>query len=142
MLLFLIWFDNKNIPLIVVVTSVVPIFAISVVEGIKNTDKKLIERAKFYKIKSLKIVRNIYFPSVTGYIVSSLKTALGTTFRIAVMAEVLAHPGNGIGDRMNSARINVETVDIFAWTIIIIGMTIAFEKIISIVFEKILTERV
>lgn len=139
LLLFLIWFDNKNIPFIVVVISVMPSFAISVVEGIKNTDKKLIEMAKFYKIKTMKIIKDIYMPAVSGYILSAFKTALGITFRVAVMAEVLAHPGNGIGERMNSARINVETVDIFAWTIIIIVITIGFEKIVSFIFEKILT---
>lgn len=141
LLLFLIWFDNKLIPFIVVVISIAPLFAINVDEGIKNTDKKLIEMAKFYKIKNMKIIREIYIPAVSGYMISALKSALGITFRVAVMAEVLAHPGNGIGDRMNSARINVETIDIFAWTIIIVLFTVIFEQIITFVFGKILTHR-
>lgn len=137
LLLALIWFDNRIVPLFIIIISTGPVIIINVSEGIKRTDPKLLEMAKLYQVKKGRIIRDIYIPSIAGYIVSSLKIVFSLAYRTAVMAEVLAHPGNGIGEKMSWARINVETADIISWTFVIIGLAVLTNKLFSRLSDKI-----
>lgn len=128
-LLALIWVSSVNVAYIVIATSVFPLIALNLSEGIIRVDKKLIGMANFYKVSFKKKLFHIYIPSVMGYVFSSLRIIIGNGVKLAVMAEVLSHPGSGIGERMSWARINVETSHIFAWTIIIIVATFGIDFI-------------
>ena len=131
-LLALIWLDNKLIPLFVVVAAVIPIIILNIAEGIKRVDKKLLQMADIYNFSKIKILKNIYIPSVAGYFESSLKIVLGNSFKVVVMAEVLSHPGMGIGEKMSWARINIETADLLAWSIIVVLITFFFMGLMNL----------
>lgn len=135
-LLALIWFDNTVVPVFIIVVAAAPTFIISVSEGIMRTDPKLLEMAKVFRIKRLKVIRSIIIPSILGYLLASVKIVFGLTYRTAVMAEVLAHPGGGIGEKMNWARINVETADIIAWTLVIILFAFLVDELIELATKK------
>jgi len=79
--------------------------------------------ADIYNLGHKKIIKNIYIPSIAGYFESSLKIVFGNTFKVVVMAEVLAHPGAGIGEKMSWARINIETADLMAWSFLVVIIT-------------------
>lgn len=135
-LLALIWFDNTVVPVFIIVVAAAPTFIISVSEGILRTDPKLLEMAKVFRVRRLKVIRSIVIPSILGYLFASVKIVFGLTYRTAVMAEVLAHPGGGIGEKMNWARINVETADIIAWTLIIILFAFIIDELLSLAVKK------
>jgi len=128
LMLALLWFDTGIVPFFVIVFSIFPIITLTIQEGVLRVDEKLLEMAKIYEVGLKNVLIGIYLPSITGYILSSLRIVVGVAFKIAVMAEVLAHPGNGIGEKMSWARINIETPEIVAWTIIIIGITYLADK--------------
>jgi len=136
LLLALIWFDTTTVPLFVIALSVFPIISINIAEGIKRTDKKLLEMASIYRVKRIDVIRSIYIPSVAGYMISSIRIVVGFAFKIAVMAEVLAHPGTGIGEKMSWARINVETAEIIAWTVIVIFVTWLVDHLLMLLIDK------
>lgn len=134
-LLALIWFDNKLIPVFVVIVAVIPIIILNIAEGVKRVDKKLLQMAKIYNFSKKKTIKKIYIPSIAGYFESSLKIVFGNTFKVVVMAEVLAHPGTGIGEKMSWARINIETADLLAWSFIVVIITFIIMGILN-VFKK------
>ena len=136
LLLALIWFDTTTVPIFVIALSVFPIISINIAEGIKRTDKKLLEMASIYRVKRVDVIRSIYIPSVAGYMISSIRIVVGFAFKIAVMAEVLAHPGTGIGEKMSWARINVETAEIIAWTVVIIFVTWLVDHLLMLLIDK------
>ena len=135
-LLTIIWFDHSFIPLFVIVVATIPIIILNTSEGIKKTDVKLIEMAIFYKVGLYKRIKDIYIPSIIGYLFASLKLVIGFVFKVAVMAEVLSHIEGGIGDKLSWAQVNINTSDIIAWTIVIIILTYICEKVITELFQK------
>jgi NitT/TauT family transport system permease protein len=73
--------------------------------------------AKVYDIRPLKIFKGIYLGSVKPFLAAGMNTALGLAFRVAVAAEVLANPKYGIGTKLLHAKYNLETAEVFAWTL-------------------------
>lgn len=136
-LLALIWFPAERISIYIVTIATFPIIALSTAEGILNIDNKLLQMAQVFKFSRLKIIRFIYLPNITGYLSAALKIAIGLTLRAAVMAEVLSHPGNGVGEKMSWARINIETAEIIAWTIVIVIATLILDFVLNKIFSNI-----
>lgn len=134
-LLAIIWFDSEIIPVIVVMLATSPIMILNIAEGVKRVDNKLLSMAKIYKISKKNIFTKIYLPSIAGYLESSIKIVIGNTFKVVVMAEVLAHPNKGIGEKMNWARINIETAELIGWSILIVSITFIFMRGIKFVSE-------
>ncbi len=130
LLIALIWFDVQLIPIILVILATFPIITINTAEGIMTTDRKLLEMASVYSVPRKKIVSDIYIPEITGYIRSSFRIALGFTIKVALMAEVLSHPGSGIGERLSWARINVEMADLIMYTLLAVLMTLLLSRIL------------
>lgn len=137
LLLALIWFSSDIIPIFIVAVAVLPVITINTAEGLVRTDKNLLEMAELYNVPFRRIIKEIYIPQIMGYLLSGIKIAVGITFRVSVMAEVLSHPGNGIGEKMSWARINIETADIIAWTIVIITATLILDYFVERIFNKI-----
>lgn len=135
-LLALIWFDNTFVPVFIIVVTTAPTFIISVSEGILRADPKLLEMAKVFRVARPRIIRSIIIPSILGYLLASVKIVFGLTYRTAVMAEVLAHPGGGIGEKMNWARLNVETADLIAWTLIIVLFAFLVDELLVLASKK------
>lgn len=120
LLLVLVWFSGSAVPLIIVFLASFPIIALNTETGVLTTDRKLLEMANLFKVKRSEKIRKIYLPSIRNYVASSLSITTGLTIRVAVMAEVLSHPGSGIGERLSWARLNVEMPALFGYTIIIV----------------------
>jgi len=135
-LIMLIWFPVRIIPLLIIFISAFPIIVFNTYEGIISTDKALINMAKVYKVPSKKILQKIYIPSLKSYLISTLNIVTGNSVKIIVMAEVLIHSPKGIGFELNQARINIETEKLFAWTIVIILLTYFFDEILNFFLVK------
>lgn len=120
LVLALIWFGFNGKPSVfILVLSVLPIIAINVSEGFQRIDPGLIEMAKIYKFSRSKVFFHIVTPSVLPYFKSGCMNALGLGWKIAVMGEVLTTT-DGIGGMLQSARLNLETDAVMAWSILIL----------------------
>jgi NitT/TauT family transport system permease protein len=133
LLIALVWFDPEIIPVLLVILSTFPIITLNTAEGIRTTDYKLVEMAKVFNVDSGKIVRKIYIPEIAGYIRSSFKISLGFAIKVALMAEVLAHPGSGIGERLSWARINVEMPDLVMYSAVGVIITLVLSRAFTMV---------
>lgn len=134
-ILAIIWFSYNFAPLAVNMIMCFPPIYDNVVKGIKNTDKKLLNMAKVYKVKPLRIFKGIYLGSVKPFLSAGINTALGLAFRVAVAAEVLANPKYGIGTKLLQAKYNLETSEVFAWTFMILLLSYLFEYVLKKIVE-------
>ena len=95
--LFIMWFGigiNSKIALAFVLVSVLMFF--SVFSGIKEADQRLVERVISFGGGTRTLVREVYWPSVTAWVMSNLKVAVGLAFTGAVVGEfVVATRGLG-----------------------------------------------
>lgn len=135
-ILALVWMGRETVPVFISIIMVIPIVYRNVSSGIRNTDKKLIELSKVYKVPFLKTVKNIYFPSVMPYFLSAFRSAMGLAWKAGIAAEVLTVPKNSIGKMIYESKLYLETTDLFAWTVVVILLSIIIEKIVMLIISK------
>ena len=68
----------------------------------------------------MKIIRDIYIPSILYNLTLVLNTALGINLKMVIAGEVLGQPKYGIGSSLQLERIYLNTSGVFAWIIIIL----------------------
>lgn len=132
----LIWFKSSHVPIFVALLMCFPIIWTNVVEGILQTDSKLLEMATIYRIKKLSRIRSIYIPSIKPYMMAGIKNTLGLSWKVTVAAEVLSSPKYSIGFHLLSSKIYLESDMLFAWTAVIVVLSFFFEYSIQFLFRK------
>jgi NitT/TauT family transport system permease protein len=89
--LFVIWLGIEmpsKIALAVVLVAVLVFFA--VFSGIKDVDQLLVDRVRTLGGGRMILLREVYIPSVTAWVLGSLKVAVGFAFTGAVVGEFVA----------------------------------------------------
>lgn len=123
----LVWIKSYNIPIFMAFLMVFPIIWSNIYKGIIQTDKKLIEMSKVFNFSFFKKILYIYIPSIFPYFTSACTTGIGIAWKSGIAAEVISIPKNSIGLQLYNAKIYIETIDLFSWTIIIILLSMLFE---------------
>lgn len=131
-ILALLWIKSTNVPVFIAFLMVVPIIWSNVSTGIKTTDTKLLEMAKVYNFGHIKTIRFIYVPQCMDYFYTACIMGIGFAWKAGIAAEVICTPKLSVGANLYNAKIYLETPQLFAWTIVVILMSMIFEKI----FEK------
>ena len=135
-ILMVLWISRDVTPLIIALMMVTPVVWTNVETGILNTDKSLLEMAKVYKMPRTATVRNIYLPSISPYFLASLKASLGMAWKAGIAAEVLLQPIISIGKMISDSKILLETTDLFAWTVVVVILSVIIEKIMVLILKK------
>ncbi|MDO4381384.1 MAG: ABC transporter permease, partial [Clostridia bacterium] len=92
---------------------------------------------KVFKFGKLKTVRAVYVHSVLPYFAAGCTTALGLAWKAGVAAEVISLPQSSVGYHLYRSKITIETADLFAWTLVVILLSVCIEKLIMKLLEKI-----
>lgn len=95
--LFVIWLGiglASKVALAFVLVAVLTFFA--VYNGIREVDVRLVERVRTLGGGPLVLVREVYLPSVTSWVLSNLRVAVGFSFTGAVVGEFVAS-SRGLG---------------------------------------------
>ncbi|MEG0250699.1 MAG: ABC transporter permease subunit [Peptostreptococcus sp.] len=120
LVLALVWFGIGGKPAIFIISlSTIPIVGISVKEAFDSIDYNLIEMSKVYNFSNKKTFFEIILPTIMPFFRSGSISALGNSWKIAAMSEVLTTT-DGIGGMIKLARINIEPDSILAWSIILV----------------------
>jgi NitT/TauT family transport system permease protein len=129
-LLALIWFDSKYIPIFIICINTIPILVLNIVSGMEGIDKKILEMARIYNISKKDRFYKIQLPSLVRYLLPATEIILGSSFKVIVMAEVISRVSNGIGNGLNIGWLNIETDIILGWTVIIYILSFSISKLI------------
>ena len=65
----------------------------------------------------------------------ALTLALGMSWKAGVAAEVIGIPTGSIGEQLQQAKIYLNTPDLFAWTLVIVLVSLVFEKVFLILLK-------
>jgi NitT/TauT family transport system permease protein len=130
-ILAIIWFQSDIVPIFVTFLMIFPIIYGNVVAGIKNTDKQLLEMARMYRVKTRRIVFELYIPSILPYLLAGASNAMGITWKVIIAAEILSQPLYGIGTKLMIAKIDLETAQVLAWTVVTIIISFVFEYLLN-----------
>ena len=136
-ILALVWINGSNIPSFITFLMVMPIIWGNVSKGIAETDKRLLEMARVYRFGKLKTMKTVYFHSVLPYFAAAATTSMGLAWKAGIAAEVLALPNVAIGTRINDSKIYLEMPELFAWSVVVVIISMLLEKMITSLLRKI-----
>ena len=128
-ILALIWTGSKNLSLFIAFLVVFPMIYLHTIAGFRSADKKLLEMAKVFRIPPVKKLFYIYRPALLPHLISGCRVALGMSFKSGIAAEVIGVPDHSIGEKLYMAKIYLSTADLFAWTLVILVISAAFEAL-------------
>jgi NitT/TauT family transport system permease protein len=127
-ILILIFLNSRNLSLIVSFLIVLPVVYANILEGLFHTDGKLIEMADVFHASLRKRIRYIYLPQLKPYLISACTASIGMAWKSGTAAEVIGIPKGSIGERLYEAKIYLSSSELFAWTLVIILLSILVEK--------------
>lgn len=140
-ILVLIWIDIDYLSIVISWLMTFPIIFENVYAGIVNTDQKLINMAHVFALEEKKIWRYIYMTDIYPYFRSGFSIAAGLSFKAGIAAEIIGLVPYSIGDNLYDAKIYLATADLFAWTIVIIILSLSLNKLTDRIFSFWLKKR-
>ena len=115
---------------------VLPIVYAATLQGIRQTDRQLLEMAKVFRLSLARQIRAIYLPGAFPYFSSACSAALGLAWKSGIAAEVIGLPEGSLGEALYQAKIFLVTDEMFAWTLTVILASMAFEKLVMLVLRR------
>lgn len=127
-ILCLIWIPSRNLSVFISFLMVLPVVYTNILEGIRQTDKNLLEMADVFSLSTGRRVLYIYLSQILPYLLSACTLGLGLCWKAGVAAEVIGVPSGSVGEMLYNAKVYLNTPDLFAWTIVIIILSFVFER--------------
>ncbi len=136
-ILTLVWIKSSNLSIFIAFFVVLPTVYTNMLKGLDNTDTKLLEMAEVFRVSKYKRIRYIYVPEIKPFLIAGGSLSLGFCWKAGIAAEVIGLPQNSIGEALYTAKIYLNTADLFAWTFLIILISRVFEKLFITFMKKI-----
>lgn len=135
-IMLLIWVGNQALTIYLSFLIVLPIIYTNTLTGFEHVDKDMLEMAKVFQLSPWKRFLYIYRPAFMPFLLSAGKISLGMSWKSGIMAEVIGTPKPSIGREMYAAKTYLQTADLFAWTVVVIVLSIVFEKAFMLLLQK------
>jgi len=128
--LAMIWFGmgDKTVVFTVVVASF-PIVFIGALQGTRTLENHLKEMADSFNTPLLMKMTDIYFPHIFSYVFPAWIAALGMSWKIVVMAELLS-TSDGIGAALAVTRGQLDTAGALALVMMLVGSLLLIEYLL------------
>jgi NitT/TauT family transport system permease protein len=115
-LIVFLWFGQERTPVFTAFLMIFPVMAANTMEGVGSVDRRLEELCLVFKLSRKERLRRLYIPAVTPFILGGLRSSLSLCWKVVVAAEVLVQPLRALGTGMQTAKAQLETAELFAWT--------------------------
>lgn len=136
-ILVLICLPSRMLSVLIAFLIVLPVIYENTLKGIGETDVRMLEMAEIFRISLYRRIRYIYTPSVEPYLLTACTAAMGMAWKAGTAAEVIGITGGSVGERLQQAKTYIDTPEVFAWTIVIILLSLLSERIMRLVLKEI-----
>ncbi|NLD26196.1 MAG: ABC transporter permease subunit [Acholeplasmataceae bacterium] len=130
-ILLLIFFGNRRSPYIMTALVVLPIMYEGLLGSLKNINQEIIDDVKTLGKVNFRVIKDLYFPLILPYFITTIIQSLGIGLKVMVMGEFIAQPNRSIGYVLQLERSNLNTPVILVWSIILIAIVLLFEIMIA-----------
>lgn len=107
---------------------VVPIFYSNLLAGLKSVEPERFEAAAVFGMVNSDRFRFIYLPYVVPFFSGACEVGIGTAWKAGISAEVIGIASGSIGEKIYDAKINLETPELFAYTLAAIVISLVLER--------------
>ena len=136
-ILALIWVTSAQLSVLITFLVAVPIAYSNIFEGIRSLDGKLTVMADIFRVPASRRFVGICLSQMMPYFRSAAKLSVGMCWKSGVAAEVIGIPMGSIGRELYNSKVYLETADLFAWTLVIIILSIITEKVFLLIVDLI-----
>jgi ABC-type nitrate/sulfonate/bicarbonate transport system permease component len=126
----ILWFGlgDEAAIFIIAIGSIFPIL-LSTIQGVEDTDKRLIDAARTMGATQWQITRRVLLPGLVPYLVTGFRTGLSFAWRVVIAAEMVGVP-KGLGYMLTVGRSTGRT-EITIVTMLVLGvLMVVFEELI------------
>ena len=134
-ILALVWIKARNLSVFIAFLMAFPIAYTNLLEGLSAVDSKLLEMAKVFRVGKLRQLLYLYLSQLWPFLVSAASLSLGLSWKSGVAAEVIGLPRDSIGEQLYQAKIFLATDELFAWTLVVILISMAVEKLLLVLLR-------
>lgn len=135
-ILALLWIGKAGVPTFASALMVTPVIWQAVSAALRDTDKNLLEMAHSYRFGMLKTLKLVYIPSIRTQWSAACETAMGLAWKSGIAAEVICQVRPTIGEELYSSKIYLETSALFAWTVVVICLSLILENVLARLFVR------
>lgn len=125
--ILMILFGFRISPYVVTFLMVFPIVYQQTLDSIKSIDKAYLDVYHLEENSFYSGLKHCYIPLTKHQILTGLLQSAGLGIKVLVMTEYLAQTPHSIGYALYASRINLRYDQVFAWTILMIIITIGIE---------------
>lgn len=130
--LALFWFGPQGAtPVFVVAVGVAPVVFAATMAGLHGTSPALEELATAFGASWRQRLFEVRVPQLAVAVAPALATALGFSWKIALMAEVI-DAGDGIGGAIATARAQLDMVDTMAWVVVALALLLGADALLAL----------
>ena len=137
-LIALFWFKSGTVPVFVSVLMTLPIMTTAVTNGFYKSDTQLLGMAQTFCFTKRQVFRYIQLPSLIPFLLNGMVSTFGLTWKVVAAGEVLSLPKNAAGTMLQKAQVHLETSDVIAITIILVGVSFILERLFMLAVKKLL----
>ena len=135
-ILALLWVKSDKLSVLISFVMVTPVVYINILQSFDNVDNNLLEMADIFNVSLLRRLRFIYVPALVSGFMSACKIGLGFCFKAGIAAEIIGLPFQSIGSELYKSKLYLMTDELFAWTVVIVLMSVFFEGICIYLLNK------
>lgn len=130
LVLAMLWFGaSDGTPVFTVFVACFPVVFVSALQGARTLDHHLKDMAQVFGLSLRMKLIDLYVPHVLSYLFPAFTTALGTSWKVVVMAELLSC-SDGVGAALASSRAQLDTTSTLAWIAAVVGILLLVEYLL------------
>lgn len=128
--LALLWTPAGRLSIVISFLMVLPILYTHTLTAIRQLDPKLTEAAVLFRVPVWKRILQLYIPQLLPSVCSACVLASSMAWKSGIAAEIIGLSRNSIGNQLYQAKIYLLTPQLFAWTLVIVLLSIGFEGLL------------
>lgn len=122
--------SKENLSTIICFMMSLPIVYANTLAGLRATDNKMLEMARVFRVSRGKKLAYLYVYETLPSFTTGAKIALGLCWKSGVAAELIGLVQNTIGNELYYAKLYLTMDRVFAWTVVIVAVSLAFELLV------------
>jgi NitT/TauT family transport system ATP-binding protein len=135
-LLSVFWFGASAQPVLGAVLMGIPVMVDHVSAGIRAIPTRLLDACRVYDFTKSGLIRHVYIPGIRGPFLAGTRTVFGLAWKVTITGETLVLPRFGAGTLLFTAKVHLETAEVFAIALLMVLVCCIMESLLSFSFSS------
>lgn len=135
-LIAFLFLGSGRTPVFTAFLMVFPVMAANTIEGMENVNPSLKELFTAFRMSRRETLRYLYVPALIPFILGALRSSLSLCWKVVVAAEVMVQPLRSLGAGMQESKAQLETEELFAWTIATVIAAAFSQSVLSLAVKR------